>query len=687
MAEVTEAEAAVTVPKTRIDCLPVGGRLQRFLDKWQDITTDKFVLQAIRGHKLELVGRPPLTLPHRLLRNKERLGRLHQKLLDMEIADLLKKKAIEPASRGPGFFSKIFLVPKKDGGSRPVFNLRPLNAFLSTKPFKMATLRMIAGSIRQGDWAVSMDIKDAYLHVPIHQRHRLFLKFCHRGKIFQFRVLPFGLSTAPRTFTLITRPIIANCRRQGIRLALYLDDGLVLAASKSKAEEAGAKVMDQLQKLGFVINWKKSSLKPVQKWQFLGLEWDAKQLSVGLPADKIEDIRMKARALGLAKQPTCRMIQRFLGSANFAAMAVPLGRLHLRAIQACLRKVYKSPRDLFSPCPLDDAARRSLHWWRWLKGTSRSLKIPIPTETVTTDASHWGWGAAWGHRRLGGPWSPEENNLHINVLEMLAVQKALKEWGQLWRDKVVSLQADNRTVVAYLKKEGGTRSLYLSRLTYEILMEAHQKGISLCPAYLPGAANLAADAFSRGKEETEWWLDPWMAQRLFQKWGAPEVDLFASQKTTQCARYFTLDQRDRKAAGIDAFRQPWARFRLTYAFPPPQLIPAVLAKLSQEKTRMILIAPWWEEASWFPELRSLMVDSPWKFNMNPCPVLEAMTGKCVPNPERLSLTAWIISGKRWKGKASRQNSQNSCLDPFGRHPKRPTFQHGEDGRHGAQRRM
>jgi hypothetical protein len=473
----------------------------------------------------------------------------------------------------------------------------------------------------------------------------------------------------------------------GIRLNLYLDDGLVLARSKRQAERDGKKVVDLLQRLGFIVNWKKSSLTPVQRWQFLGLLWDAKELTVALPEDKRQDIQLKARSLARNKAPTCRAVQRFLGSANFAAMAVPMGRLHLRSLQACLRRVYKSPKDLFKPCPLDSDARRSLFWWRWLPESARSLEMPIPTETVTTDASHWGWGAAWGSRRLGGPWSPSEAEYHINVLEMMAVQKTLKEWGPFWQGKAVSLQADNRTVVAYLKKEGGTRSPQLIRLTEQVLLEANRQKIILCPAYLPGAANVAADAKSRGKEESEWWLRPEVARALFRKWGTPDIDLFASRRTAQCRRYFTLDQKDSEASGIDAFRQPWAQFRLTYAFPPPQLIPAVLARLSQEKTRMILIAPWWEEASWFPELKTLTMGSPWKLKMDPCPVLETMTGKCVPNPDRLKLTAWVISGEHWKGKASPRNLRNSCLDPFGKRPREPTYLRGAGGRPGVQKRV
>ena len=53
------------------------------------------------------------------------------------------------------------------------------------------------------DWAVTLDIKDAYFHIPTHMKSRKFLRFLWRKKAFQFVVLPFGLSSAPRVFTLV----------------------------------------------------------------------------------------------------------------------------------------------------------------------------------------------------------------------------------------------------------------------------------------------------------------------------------------------------------------------------------------------------------------------------------------------------------------------------------------------------
>ena len=66
---------------------------------------------------------------------------------------------------------------------------------MNTKKFHMATLKDVKLSLRDGDWAVSLDLKDAYLHVPIQRRQ--FLRFCYKGSGYQFRYVPFDLSMAP----------------------------------------------------------------------------------------------------------------------------------------------------------------------------------------------------------------------------------------------------------------------------------------------------------------------------------------------------------------------------------------------------------------------------------------------------------------------------------------------------------
>ena len=193
--------------------------------------------------------------------------------MEEEVGSLLRKGAIEQVHEETlGFFSYLFLVPKKEGGRRPVINLKPLNQYIRKKSFRMTTLKEVGQSIRQGDWSITIDLQDAFLHVPMHKDYRRFLRFSWNVKIYQFRRLPFGLTSSPQVFTDITTPLVEFCRIRGIRVIFYLDDILVLASSRTLLCQHRDFVLKLLLDVGFKRNIKKCRLTPSQVFPYLGLD-------------------------------------------------------------------------------------------------------------------------------------------------------------------------------------------------------------------------------------------------------------------------------------------------------------------------------------------------------------------------------------------------------------------------------
>ena len=76
------------------------------------------------------------------------------KIFQEEIDILLTKGALEivPYSAGPGFFSRIFVVPKKSRGVCLIIDLKALNGFLKPKCFKMASAESIRAVLFPGMW-------------------------------------------------------------------------------------------------------------------------------------------------------------------------------------------------------------------------------------------------------------------------------------------------------------------------------------------------------------------------------------------------------------------------------------------------------------------------------------------------------------------------------------------------------
>ncbi|XP_013923000.1 PREDICTED: uncharacterized protein LOC106549784, partial [Thamnophis sirtalis] len=161
-----------------------------------------------------------------------------RQLMQVEIGHLLEM-AIEKVPRGQEgkeFYSILFLVPKSSGGVRAILDLKKLNIHLVNKRFKMQSLQTILGCITQGNLLTSIDLKEAYLHVPIHPAHRKFLRFQFANQHYQYRALPFGLSLAPRTFTKLLAAIAAHLRSLPVRLECYLYNILIHSSSRGKAQ-------------------------------------------------------------------------------------------------------------------------------------------------------------------------------------------------------------------------------------------------------------------------------------------------------------------------------------------------------------------------------------------------------------------------------------------------------------------
>ncbi len=187
-------------------CLPLHDTLlplSHFIHEWEHLPgVSILVLRTVRsGYTLHFGRNPPHFDGVQLIVVN---SASKASVLQQELSSLLQKGAIEEIPQSDieqGFFSCYFLVPKRDGGLRPILDLRRLNFSLYKGKFKMLTMKTIMSQIQGGDWFVTIDLKDAYFHIQVVQRHRKFLWFAFGGKAYQYKVLPFGLALALRTFT------------------------------------------------------------------------------------------------------------------------------------------------------------------------------------------------------------------------------------------------------------------------------------------------------------------------------------------------------------------------------------------------------------------------------------------------------------------------------------------------------
>ena len=202
--------------------------------------------------------------------------------------DLIAKGAVELAPLpSPGFYSRLFVVWKTSGSWRPVIDLSHLNRFVDVSHFQMEIIQSVLLSARQGDWMASIDLKEAYLQVPVHPESRPFLRFVSKGHVFQFKALCFGLSTAPQVFSRVIAPVTAILHAMGIRMRRYLDDWLVQSSSRESLLRDLQTVLGLCHELGVVINREKSHLVPSQVVQYLGVVINTQSFVASPSPDRI----------------------------------------------------------------------------------------------------------------------------------------------------------------------------------------------------------------------------------------------------------------------------------------------------------------------------------------------------------------------------------------------------------------
>lgn len=621
-----------------------GGCLKQYLHVWSNLGAPKQICELLNGVRIPFMLKPPLIFPNSLAmqnyRTKISPGMTYQ------IQSMLESGILESAEQSPSYLSTFFLVPKPDGTQRPIFNLKQLNKFVVTKPFQLFNHFRVPTFLQHQDWMAKMDLSQAYFHIPIAQQHRRFLRLCYhhdlnRNQLLQMTCLPFGLASAPRTFATVTNWIAELLRSRGIRCVVYLDDFLLANQSMHKLRDDIALTVNIMQKLGWAINFEKSVLNPTQCLEFLGITWDTKRNAMSLSESKCLSLRKALHEQLTSGKWSLKQYQRLMGRLNFANFVTKRGRLHCRTLQFFSRQLSKSHpyRKVTIPQPV----QIDIKWWINAIGARMPIHMNAVTHLLTTDASNIGWGAQINDHFIMGTWKKTQMSWHANRKEMFAVYAAVLHEQNHLHDAQILLQTDNRTVVSYINKEGGTKSKKLLKQTRQLLSVLDTLNVHLLAQYFPGRFNAEVDALSRQKRCPEWHLTAEATSIIFLMWGTPEMDLFASKTAHVIQRYVSMDVQDHQAQHHNAFCHQW-HYELAWLFPPPNLIPRVLSHLNQASGRYILIAPKWNKVFWRADVQRRALRPPYPIPDLARNLIDTRTGVHPPEIQDLHLEAWLISG-------------------------------------------
>lgn len=156
-----------------------------------------------------------------------------------------------------------------------------------------------------------------------------------------------------------------------------------------------------------------------------------------------------------------------------------------------------------------------------MANVSRGLEWVLPvSRTITTDASGTGWGAHLGPQLVQGSWKAEDSKRSSNWRELRAIALALRAFQQELQGQHVQVRLDNSSAIAYINRQGGTRSSSLWVLAEAIFMWAEATVLSLSVVHLKGELNQLADFLSRKMlRECDWVLNQDVYKMITRRWG------------------------------------------------------------------------------------------------------------------------------------------------------------------------
>ena len=207
-----------------------------------------------------------------------------------------------------------------------ILNLKQFNESVEYHHFKMDTLETVTRMTKPGCFMASVDLKDAYYTVSIHSDHQKYLKFMFNGTLYQYMCLPNGLSSAPRIFTKLLKPVYSTLHNKGHLSSGYIDDSYLQGDTVEECQQ-NACLFSQL---GFYIHPTKSVLTPSHILTFWGFFLNSLEMTVSPTQEEIQKTVGACSDLLNMVDPPILEVAKVIGILVSNFPGVELGPLHHR---------------------------------------------------------------------------------------------------------------------------------------------------------------------------------------------------------------------------------------------------------------------------------------------------------------------------------------------------------------------
>ena len=402
--------------------------------------------------------------------------------VSQELKTLVENDIIEPIQESD-WVSNIVTVQKPNGSLRLCLDLRDLNSSIVTTQYPLPHMDEVFLNLKDCSIYSVIDLKHAFLQVPLHSESRPLTAFITHEGLFQYKRIPFGLASAPCAFQKLMTEILGN--RKGVQI--FMDDVLIGGSTQTEHDERLKYVVETLHAAGFSLNTEKSKTS-LSEIKFMG--HIISEAGIRPDPDKVESIES-------APPPkTPQEVKSFLGMTAFYAKFVPN---YSKVTEPLLKLTRKAVAWEW----LDAQQKAYKSLLQYIKErTTLSVFDPEKSTEIQVDASSSGLGAALCQR-------DSENNTHIIAFasrtltqaeknyavierEALAISFAVQKWKTFLWGTEFQIHTDHRPLVSIFNSRDTLRvNLRISRFVTHLLPYNYSVH------YKPGSENVIADFLSR----------------------------------------------------------------------------------------------------------------------------------------------------------------------------------------------
>ena len=410
------------------------------------------------------------------------MSELELKTLRTYIDEHLAKGFIRPSSSPCG--SPILFVKKKDGSLRLCVDYRALNKVTKKDRYPLPLINDLLDRLRKSHIFTKLDLRSGYNQIRIREGDEWKTAFRTRYGMFEYLVMPFGLSNAPATFQRFMNDSFHDMI--DVFLILYLDD---LNIHDETVKEHVPHVRQVLQRMRDLKLFARIEKCEFHKDNIEYLGYMVSKQGLAMDESKIQAV------LKWPVPKSVRDVQSFLGFANFYR-----------------RFIYRFAQ-IAKPLTLLTRKNKPFAWNDKAQVAFDTLKVAFTTApvlahfqpdlpiVVETDASDYAVAAILSQSHTNGELHPvafysrsmqaAELNYEIHDKELLAILVAFKHWRAYLEgaQHLVDVITDHRSLEYFQTTKQLTRrqarwSEYLSQFDFIV-------------KYRPGRLGAKPDVFTR----------------------------------------------------------------------------------------------------------------------------------------------------------------------------------------------